>query len=100
MPLPVITTAQDALDIVEYLKTKPIGASLSEAKGVVKKQLLDGRKLSAYAIWGIVRRDGDRLTLTDLGWQLARSQDGGKQSFRAVLDSIVPYRSALEFIHH
>jgi hypothetical protein len=100
MALPVLTTTQDVLDIVEYLKTKPTGATLAEAQAVVKKRLLDGRKLSAYATWQIVRREGDRLTLMPLGWELARSNDGGQQVFRAVLGSLVPYRSAVEWINH
>jgi hypothetical protein len=100
MALPVITTAQDVLDIVEYLKTKPTGATLAEAQAVVKKQILDGRKQSAYVTWGIIAKEGDRLSLTNRGWELARSRDGGTVVFRAVLDSLVPYRSALEWMHH
>jgi hypothetical protein len=100
MALPIITTAEDVRDIVAYLRNKPTGATIAEAQAVVKKQLLDGRKLSAYVFWGIVARDGERLSLTNRGWELARSKDGGVGVFRAVLDAATPYRSVLEWVHH
>jgi len=100
MPLPVLTTEDDVRSIVTYLKTKPIGATLAEAGAVVKKQVLDSRKISAYVQWGLVTRDGDRLKLSPLGWDLARKPQTEAEVFRSILDAIVPYRSALEWIHH
>jgi CAP12/Pycsar effector protein, TIR domain len=100
MPLPVLTTADDARSIVAYLRTKPTGATNQEAKATLDKRLLDWRKLSAYETWGLVQRTDGRLSLAPAGWELARSSDGGELVFRAVLDSIVPYRSALEWAHH
>ncbi len=101
MALPVITTADDVVAVVDYLKNKPTGATLSEAQAVVKKQVLDGRKLNAYQAWGIVSRDGDRLKLTPRGWALSRSKPGDQADvFREIADSLVPYRSVLEWIHH
>ena len=40
MPLPVLTTADDVRDLVGYLKTKPTGATISEAKAAIKKSVL------------------------------------------------------------
>ena len=100
MALPIYTKGEDVEGIIDYLKTKPTGASLEEAKPVVKKQLIDGRKLSAYDAWGFVQRDGDRLKLTDRGWAVARGKIKPEDAFREALDSIVPYRSALEWIYH
>ena len=53
MALPLKTTVGDVRDIVRYLKTKPTGATLTEAKAAVDKKLLDARKLSAYRTWGL-----------------------------------------------
>jgi hypothetical protein len=50
---------------------------------------------------GLVKRDaGDRLTLTPRGWELARKPETERAVFREVLDSVAPYRSALEWMHH
>lgn len=53
MALPVLTTADDAQAIVDYLKTKALGATVAEAKRGVEKGILDPRKLTAYrfGIW-------------------------------------------------
>lgn len=48
MSLPIFTTVDDVRGIVAYLKTKPTGATITEAKAVVDKTLVDGRKLAAY----------------------------------------------------
>lgn len=100
MALPIITTPEDVRGIVAYLKTKATGATLAEAQAVVKRQLLDGRKLAAYVSWGVVTRDGDRLSLSARGWDFARSSDQGRSSFREIIDAVPAYRSALEWFHH
>lgn len=99
MPLPVITTTQDVRDIVSYLRNKATGATIAEAQAVVKKQVLDARKLSSYTFWGLVDRDADRLSLSARGWELARSKDDGAV-FQTVLAGIAPYRSALEWLYY
>jgi hypothetical protein len=100
MALPVLTTAADVDAIVGYLKTKPTGASLEEAKAVLKKQVLDGRKLVAYQSWGFVAREDGHIKLTSLGWELARKPETVEQVFRKVIDNMRPYRSAVEWIFH
>jgi hypothetical protein len=97
--LPVKTTAEDVRGIVRYLKTKPTGATLAEAKAV-DRRIVDGRKLAAYKTWGIVSRDGDRLKLTDRGWLMARQPEREAEAFAHVADSIRPYRSVLEWLNH
>src|SRR5438045_1705360 len=99
MALPVLTTVEDVRSIVSYLKTKPTGATAAEIKPILK-QVSDGRKISAYLQWGIVTKEGERLKLTDLGWQLARNPESEVQVLRAAIDRIQPYRSALEWVHH
>jgi hypothetical protein len=100
MGLPVLTTGEDVKSIVDYLGTKPTGATLSEAKAVVKKQILDGRKISAYQAWGIIGKEGDKIKLSTLGWELVRKIKTEQDGFREILDSIVPYRSVLEWAYH
>ncbi len=97
--LPILTTADDLRGIVKYLKNKPTGATLAEAKAAVAK-LLDPRKISAYIFWKIVVKEGDRLKLSPRGWELARKPQQETEVFRAIVDSIVPYHSALEWMHH
>jgi hypothetical protein len=100
LSLPLKTTADDVRQIVEYLKNKPAGATASEAKAVLGSQTLDGRKISAYQTWNVVSKDGDRLKLTPLGWEMARNPGNEHDAVRQILDSVVPYRSALEWMHH
>jgi hypothetical protein len=100
MGLPILTTGDDVRAIIEYLRTKPTGASVGEARAVVKKQVLDGRKISAYQAWGIILKEGDKLKLATLGWELARKTKTEQEGFREILDSIVPYRSVLEWAFH
>jgi hypothetical protein len=52
--LPVKTTIEDVQQIVGYLRTKPTGATLEEAKAILTSKPLDGRKLKAYQAWGVI----------------------------------------------
>ncbi len=100
MPLPVLTTADDVRDLVGYLKTKPTGATIAEAKAAIKKSVLDPRKFTAYTLWGFVTRDGERIKLTQRGWDYARKPESEQEVFRRVIDSILPYKSVLEWAYH
>lgn len=100
MSLPIFTTVEDVRGIVAYLKTKPTGATVTEAKAIVDKTLVDGRKLAAYQAWGLISRDGDRLKLSERGWEMARKSKAEGATLREILDSVHPYRSALEWANH
>jgi CAP12/Pycsar effector protein, TIR domain len=100
MALPVLTTAEDVSDLVSYLKTKPTGATLNEAKATIKKTVLDPRKFTAYTLWGFVQKDGDRIKLTTRGWDFARKPEAAADIFRRVIDSVPPYKSVLEWAYH
>jgi len=100
MSLPILTTADDVRQIVNYLKTKPTGATVSTAKAVIRQQVLDKRKINAYEFWKIVSREGDRIKLTELGRQLARKPQEEAEVFKAILKSTPPYWTVLEWIHH
>jgi hypothetical protein len=56
MALPVLTTAEDVADLISYLKTKPTGAILNEAKAAIKQSVLDPRKFTAYTLWGFITK--------------------------------------------
>ncbi len=96
MALPVLTTADDVRDLIAYLKTKPI----NEAKAAIKKSVLDPRKLTAYTLWGFITKEGERIKLTQRGWDYARKPESEQEVFRRVIDSIPPYKSVLEWAHH
>jgi hypothetical protein len=100
MSLPLKTTSEDVRQIAGYLKNKPAGATVAEAKAALNPQILDGRKVSAYQTWGVASKEGDRLKLTPRGWELARNSSDEQGVFRQIIDSIVPYRSVLEWMHH
>jgi hypothetical protein len=61
MALPVKTTVEDVREIVGYLRNKPTGASINEAKAAIRPQVLDGRKVAAYIFWDLVKKEGERL---------------------------------------
>jgi hypothetical protein len=95
-----MTLCEDVVSLVDYLKTKPTGASMPEAKSALTGKLLDPRKVTAYLLWGFISKDGEKFKLQTRGWELARKTKTQVQVFREVLDSIVPYRSVLEWMFH
>ncbi len=97
MALPIFTLPEDVQEIVTYLRSKPTGASVKDAKAALGAKRLDGRKLNGYQTWGFIERDGDRLRLTHRGWELARSSNGGSSTFRDAVDDVKPYRAAIEW---
>jgi hypothetical protein len=99
MALPLKTTADDVRAIAKYLKTKPTGATVSEAKAVAKR-IVDPRKLTAYVTWGLITRDDSRLKLADRGWLLARHPERDKEVFREIVGLMKPYKSVVEWVHH
>lgn len=100
MALPVLTTAEDVIALIAYLKTKPTGATINEAKAAIQKSVLDPRKFTAYTLWGFVNKEGERIKLTDRGWEFARKPEAQQEIYRRVIDSIPPYKSVLEWAFH
>jgi predicted nucleotide-binding protein len=99
MALPVKTTADDVRAIVKYLKAKPTGATVAEAKAV-NKSMVDGRKIAAYIAWGVVERKDGRLKLTARGLAFARDPDKESGVFREIVSDRAPYRSVIEWAYH
>ncbi len=100
MALPVLTTAEDVTALIGYLKTKPTGATIAEAKAAINKSVLDPRKFTAYTLWGFVNKEGERVKLTERGWEFARKPEAQPEIYRRVIDSIPPYKSVLEWAFH
>ncbi|MFC2150796.1 TIR domain-containing protein [Calditrichota bacterium] len=102
MSLPIRTTLEDVNVVCRYLATKPTGATLAEAKAVVNSKHLDGRKLSAMRIWGlIIETEQNKLKLTELGRESVRN-DGKDQAkaFLQVVRNIAPYNAIIERLIH
>ena len=97
--LPILATAGDVREVVQYLKKKPTGVSVVEAMDDVKRRVFEPRKIAAYEFWGIVNRlGGDRLQLSQLGWEFAHKLEPETEAYRAVLEMAAPYRAALEWM--
>ncbi|MBU5423442.1 nucleotide-binding protein [Cellulomonas hominis] len=100
MSLPIKTTVEDIRTVVAYFRTKPAGATVAEARGVIGATPLDGRKLRAYTTWDLLAADGERYKLTDRGRRFSRSPDDEIAVLREVISGIGAYRSAVEWAHH
>jgi hypothetical protein len=98
--LPIFTGIEDLTSLLSYLKNKPTGATTAEIKAALGTNLVDPRKVSAYTTWKLVEKSGDRFRLSERGWRWVRKQAEEKDILREVIDSIVPYRSALEWAYH
>jgi hypothetical protein len=98
--LPILTTVDDVKSLVAYLKNKPTGAMMTDIKAALGTNVVDPRKMAAYSAWKIMEKSGDRLKLLERGWRYARKPAEEQDILREVIDSIVPYRSALEWAYH
>jgi hypothetical protein len=93
MLLPIRTAPEDIDAICGYLLAKPGGASSSE---VIHHKKLDGRKVSALKLWGLIEDAAGKLSLSPRGRLMAI--DGGAQKARALREILVtmpPYTSAI-----
>jgi hypothetical protein len=100
MSLPILVTIEDVDDLIAYLKTKPTGTTPTDAKKVIRKQILDYRKIPAYLAWDIVKKEGVNLKLGDRGWDLARNSRPKHIIYQEILKSDAAYLAALEWAFH
>jgi predicted nucleotide-binding protein len=100
--LPTRTTVEDVIALVKYLATKPMGATVTEAKSIIDNGHLDGRKLSAYKYWGLVEdADGGRLKLKELGRTAAKDKGAHlAKAMRDIIRSIPAYAAIVERAAH
>ena len=101
MALPVMVDIEDVDCWAKYLRTKPVGATVKEAEGVLGKPATDGRKVSALIAWGIIQREGDKITLTADGRAYAMTNEEGKvKLLRKIIPKYPPYLGTLEWAAH
>jgi len=100
MILPIRTTSDDIEKVCTFLVRKPVGVSLSEAKPVLDKKYLDGRKLAALKGWGLLE-DNERLRLTDLGRKIVGSSTEERNSaYLSIIQRTPPYGAIIEKAAH
>ena len=101
MSLPIRTTLDDINAVCGYLITKPTGATLAEAKAVLDRKRLDGRKLNAMRFWGLIEENGDKLKVTDRGRRLVRDAGAFRsQVLREIVLDVAPYFAMVERVAH
>ena len=101
MPLPVMIGIEDIDRWTNYLRTKPTGATAKEAEGILGKPTTDGRKISALVAWGMLHREGEKVTLTSEGRNYAMSGDEGKvRVLRGIVPKFPPYLGTVEWAAH
>lgn len=101
MSLPIRTTVDDIDEVCAFLATKPTGATTSEAKAVIDKKRLDGRKITALKFWELIEEDAGKMKLTDLGRQIAKDGGVNKSSvLRKIIRDNAPYAAIVERAAH
>ncbi len=101
MSLPIRTTLGDVDAVCGYLATKPTGATMAEAKAVVEKKRLDGRKVSALKFWGLIEDDGSRLKITELGRRAVKDSGARRHEVLSqIVKYIRPYAAIVERAAH
>ena len=97
--LPILATANDVRELVQFLKKRPSGVCVSDVSQPIKKRIFYHKKIAAYEFWGIVTKTGEHLKLSPLGWKFAESLEPEAQIYRKLISETVPYRSFLEQLY-
>lgn len=99
--LPIRTTIEDVISITSYLTTKPMGATVVEARAVLESAVLDGRKVSAYKFWGLIEEAEGRLKLKERG-RIAGKNKGAHiaQAMMEVVKNTSAYAAIVERAIH
>jgi hypothetical protein len=101
MALPIRTTLTDIDALCGYLITKPTGATMSEAKTVLSSKVLDGRKVNALKIWGLIDDASGKMLVTERGRLAARDKGARRpEALNQVVAELAPYRSIVERAVH
>lgn len=93
----MLTTANDLREVVRYLKKRPAGVVVSEELDKARRRLFERKKVAAYALLGFTHSRGETISLSAAGLELADSLDADAREFRRIIESIRPYRAALEW---
>lgn len=97
--LPTMATANDVREVVQYLKQRPEGVNSCDVVQPIKKRIFYPAKVAAYELWGLVTRTGERVKLTSLGWEFAKSLEPEARAYRALIERTKLYREALQWVH-
>jgi len=100
MSLPIRTKIEDVVDLCGYLASKPTGATKKEAKAVLDSKRLDGRKLNALRLWGLMEDVDDRMKVTEAGRELLKSDEDRIRVLTKVIRGIPPYAAIIERAAH
>lgn len=95
--LPILATANDVRELIQFLKKRPFGVSISDISQPLKKRVFFPKKVAAYEFWGLIARNGEHLKLSPLGWDFARSLEPEARIYRTLLSSLRPYQEALRW---
>src|SRR6266576_3970700 len=95
---PRLATANDVRELVQYLKRNHEGVNLHDVPQPIKKRIFYPAKIAAYESWGLVNVRRDRIALTRLGWDFARSLEPEAEAYRDLIKNTALYRDALDWI--
>lgn len=96
--LPVLATSNDVREVVRFLMDKTKGLSIAESLNFEPKRVFESRKMFAYEYWGITKRLGEKILLTDLGNKLAEIITLEATIFCELLKQTPLYYEALKVI--
>ncbi len=99
MLIPILVTPGDVVRIVNYLRSKPTGVSADQAAAVLN-EVVDRRKLAAFQLWGLIKKEDGKIKLDERGWSLARGAKSIEMVMREILEGQAAYHSALEWMYH
>lgn len=101
MALPVRISLEDIDAVCGYLVTKPTGATTPEAKAVLDKKHLDGRKLAGLRSWRLIEDGDGRLRITELGRTAVKESGAFRhQALQQVIRESSPYLAVVERAAH
>src|ERR1044072_723546 len=97
--LPILTSANDIRDFVQYLKRKTAGVVAAEELDRSRKRLFEEHKLEAYRSLGITEETDGLVMLSSLGWDLARRLEPETEGFRQLLSRTPTYVAAVHWMY-
>lgn len=95
--LPLLATANDIRELVQFLKHRPQGVNVCDVVQPIKKRIFFPPKIDAYLMWGLVVKKGERLQLSTRGWDFALSLQPEAQCYRNLLSDTEYYEAALRW---
>jgi hypothetical protein len=97
--LPILATANDIREVVQYLKQRPEGINICDVVQPIKKRIFYPPKIEAYLQWGLIAKKGDRINLTARGFNFAQSLIPEARAYRLLLHDSEYYSSVLQWIN-